>query len=1769
MSDLSIQGEIVVSAEKAEAGFDRVEDLATRMASAVATAAGKAGSAVDGIGDQADAGADKFTRAEARMRAAIQRSTQELQLLGKAASEKLSFQIDAKGLDAAKFAPYLAELKAVEAAQGSVGKAAQASATAVVAAQSSIGMSAKQTAAAMRTVPAQMTDIVVSLQAGQAPMQVLLQQGGQLKDMFGGVGAAAKALGSYVLGMVNPFTLAAAAAVALGVAYYQGSQESSGFSRALVMTGNAAGETVDSLTSMADAIAATGRSRGAAVEALTEIANQGLAAGANLQSFAQVAIDMERTTGQAIGKTVGQLADLGNEPVAASAKLNKEYGYLTASVYEQIKALQDQGKHTDAARLAQEAFTTSMAQRTSQVVQNAGLMKRAWDDVKGAVSGALAALQGIGRAQGKSDELADVSAQIERMQKNRLSAGSFGQFQEGQQQDNSAALAALRQRQALLQEDIRLSARAAEADATRQRVEKAGVAAIDAVSKANESAATKTEKLNKALGDYRRNLDAIRAANPNSELLDPKKIAQTEAGIRDQYKEKGGAKGSKTGVETGENEVARIRALIQEEERYTQSLQERGVAAEKATAGEKLVLQIQEQLAGGIKGVARANKEAALAEAEKLVAAEKARSSAEKQAKAIEEARQATERQVSGAHKQAEDIDKQAADLERSNALFGKGKIAVEEYKLEQMQAMAAMADASDSFVPDYVRALNEMVKAQQRLTDATREGEYLAQRKKTQDRGAQVREQARLYEDEARLAGMTAVQRAKIVAERQVELDLAKRIKEIEASGLSDDKKRELIDEETANAAMARSNAAARVVQEDWQKTADSINSSLTDALLRGFEDGKGFGKNFADTLKNMFKTLVLRPVISFIIQPIGNAISGVLSGILGGGQGGGILNTLFGSEGSGVDMGGLMQSAGSLNNMWGLFSNWMGFGTGAGAGTLGLANAVGMMGGDAMGTFIAANGGWGTTGVMGGGGGAGGISGTAAGAAVVAVPLVIGALAERASRERIGGAAYASSDPRKDPVAGAGSGTRYDAATGQLPEYQAMVDRLVELGYGQTQEWYAQFKGNDRALYMLMQLVESQAAVGAESFRHVNPQDMIDRYGDFYRGAGAADPQAMGWWNWKGNEGASVDPAAIELSRNVAASIVGPLTSLSELIGGAADDLRVSVGYAQRGPGKGVWAGMRVERNGETVSDWTNTDDYHSVGEAVQGMYSHALEVLTTEFDLPEWAAQQAAAARAELEALAGDNVAQDATALYQNATASIAKTYAAIQQLIDIFPNFSAATQDSVYALAQAMGGMDNLSSAHGAYVSNFYSAGEQQAFVWGQIEDALAAVGLAVPTTRDGFRELVDSLDLNTEAGRAAFAALMSVQGAFAGLTDAAGLAGDSLGMTADSIKGMLTSILQEAQSADEARTMGEAAAGEMFMNAITSVMLDSVIGTIMSGMVDPLVAQITAGAAQAAAIDVAGATASASTMAVGGTVAAGTMAAGGSSAAGSMAAGGAAAGNHLSAVVGQVVSTMNSMTSVFSSSEFRDAYQSFTEGMGEISASLFTNIGAIGTAVGTGNSGNFSGGGGGSPSGGAANDVDDLAEALKRLGKTVAEEVNRLRGLNTEASEYGLAYLQSQFATSTAQARAGDLTALGKLPELSKAIEDMTKATTLGDMENVRMRAWLANSLEGTLNTLGLKLEDFDDPDKLKLSSTGLSNPPPSTTADVAASIRTVTISGSADLLVELRTLNARVIELEKALKETQQNTAGLPQLVDQFDNATEGGNAMRTEVMNP
>ncbi len=70
----------------------------------------------------------------------------------------------------------------------------------------------------------------------------------------------------------------------------------------------------------------------------------------------------------------------------------------------------------------------------------------------------------------------------------------------------------------------------------------------------------------------------------------------------------------------------------------------------------------------------------------------------------------------------------------------------------------------------------------------------------------------------------------------------------------------------------------AAKEAADAWEKTAKTIETSLTDALMRGFESGKSFGQNLRDTLYNLFNTLILRPIIQPIAQGASSAVLGAV---------------------------------------------------------------------------------------------------------------------------------------------------------------------------------------------------------------------------------------------------------------------------------------------------------------------------------------------------------------------------------------------------------------------------------------------------------------------------------------------------------------------------------------------------------------------------------------------------------------------------------------------------------------------------------------------------------------------------------------------------------------------------------------------------------------------------------------------------------------------------------------------------------------------------
>ncbi|MFZ6747422.1 phage tail length tape measure family protein [Undibacterium sp. Ren11W] len=284
-----------------------------------------------------------------------------------------------------------------------------------------VGMSAAATSAAMRNVPAQFTDIVTSLQGGQAPLTVFMQQGGQLKDMFGGAGNAAKALGGYVMGLINPFTVAAAAAVGLGAAYYYGSEQSKRMQVALIATGNYAGTTGSQLDLIAQKVGAATGKYGEAREAVVALAESGKFSANAISALSGAVVASSNLTGKSIEDTVSQFAKLKSEPTKAISELNEKYNFLTVDIYKQIKALEDRGEVEKAAALAMNVYADTVKTRNAEVLGNLGYIEKAWKGIKEESASALDTFLGFGRVKLDSEKLAVARNQLGSM---RQTAGN-------------------------------------------------------------------------------------------------------------------------------------------------------------------------------------------------------------------------------------------------------------------------------------------------------------------------------------------------------------------------------------------------------------------------------------------------------------------------------------------------------------------------------------------------------------------------------------------------------------------------------------------------------------------------------------------------------------------------------------------------------------------------------------------------------------------------------------------------------------------------------------------------------------------------------------------------------------------------------------------------------------------------------------------------------------------------------------------------------------------------------------------------------------------------------------------------------------------------------------------------------------------------------------------------------------------------------------------------------------------------------------------------
>lgn len=366
------------------------------------------------------------------------------------------------------------------------------------------GNTAKQNAAALRGVPAQFTDIFTSIAAGQPITMVALQQGGQLKDMFGGIGPAARALGGYVLGLVNPFTVAAAAAATLALAYYQGSEESERFGRILIENGNAAGTSANQLSDLANQVASTGTTVGAAAEVLTKLAAAGNPLTSMYAEITQASLAWSKQTGRDVKEVVQSFNEIAKSPVEAIKKLDAELNILTASQYANIGSLQEQGNTMGAAKMAAGIYAEEISTRAGEIEKNLGSLEGAWKSVASFAKGAWDAMLDIGRDKSLEQQLADVENKIAEAGKGIKQGGraAFGLGLNIQNVDQ------LKKQAAELQAAIAEVGRKSAEDAASKAIQDAGKKGVDTINATFKASQTQTQKLNKQLVD----LDKARAS---------------------------------------------------------------------------------------------------------------------------------------------------------------------------------------------------------------------------------------------------------------------------------------------------------------------------------------------------------------------------------------------------------------------------------------------------------------------------------------------------------------------------------------------------------------------------------------------------------------------------------------------------------------------------------------------------------------------------------------------------------------------------------------------------------------------------------------------------------------------------------------------------------------------------------------------------------------------------------------------------------------------------------------------------------------------------------------------------------------------------------------------------------------------------------------------------------------------------------------------------------------------------------------------------------
>ncbi|MGT5790847.1 phage tail tape measure protein, partial [Escherichia coli] len=267
------------------------------------------------------------------------------------------------------------------------------------------GISVGQYKAAMRMLPAQFTDVATQLAGGQSPWLILLQQGGQVKDSFGGMIPMFRGLaGAITLPMVWVTSLAVATG-ALAYAWYQGDSTLSAFNKTLVLSGNQAGLTADRMLVLSRAGQAAGLTFNQTSESLSALVKVGVSGEAQIASISQSVARFSSASGVEVDKVAEAFGKLTTDPTSGLTAMARQFHNVTAEQIAYVAQLQRSGDEAGALQAAHEAATRGFDEQTRRLKANMGTLETWADKVGSAFKSMWDAVLDIGRPESSAEML--------------------------------------------------------------------------------------------------------------------------------------------------------------------------------------------------------------------------------------------------------------------------------------------------------------------------------------------------------------------------------------------------------------------------------------------------------------------------------------------------------------------------------------------------------------------------------------------------------------------------------------------------------------------------------------------------------------------------------------------------------------------------------------------------------------------------------------------------------------------------------------------------------------------------------------------------------------------------------------------------------------------------------------------------------------------------------------------------------------------------------------------------------------------------------------------------------------------------------------------------------------------------------------------------------------------------------------------------------------------------------------------------------------------